>query len=68
MAIREEAQGGWGIKQPWQNQWKKGHLSWHGPVSGTGKTDETRKLDGIGLGRRINFNQKKVWEYLSLNV
>ena len=30
--------------------WKKGRLSWHGPVSGTGKIDETRKLDGIGLG------------------
>ena len=48
--------------------WKKGRLSWHGPVSGTGKIDETRKLDGRGLVRRINFNQKKVREYLSLDM
>lgn len=32
---------------------------WPAKVGGIGKVDGTRKLGGVGLGRRRDFNQKK---------
>ena len=55
----------WGIKEPWQSQKafleeRTFKLAWSSESGWDRKVDETRKLDGIGLGRRTDFNQKKL--------
>lgn len=41
-------------------------LTWPAKVGGIGKFDSMRKLGGVGLGRRRDFNQKKQLVRMSL--